>query len=95
MSDESAASLADGPPHYPTRLRAGARCFPSPVKSSIKSRKAAKVAGLFLGATLPEGVEALEKTLRHISPPLEQPLQVSLCKDPAVCLGVRFFGRLQ
>lgn len=71
MTDESAAELAGWPAFFPEAARKGRPVFAyGGMIFNEKPEWRIKVPGLFLGATLTEGVETLERTLRRISPPL-------------------------
>ncbi len=71
MSEESAVALAEWPAAFPDAAASGRPVFSYAGRIfNEKPEWRAKVAGLFLGATLPEGVATLERTLRRISPPL-------------------------
>ncbi len=71
MSAESAAALAAWPQHFPEAAQTGRPIFAyGGLIFNENPEWRVKVRGLFLGATLGEGVETLERTLRRISPPL-------------------------
>ncbi len=71
MTEESAAALAAWPEFFPEAARKGRLIFAyGGLVFNEKPEWRGKVPGLFLGATLAEGVETLELTLRQISPPL-------------------------
>ncbi len=72
MSDESAAALVGWPAVFPDAAESGRPVFSFAGRIFNQQPEwRARVAGLFLGATLPEGVETLERTLRRISLPLD------------------------
>ncbi|MGC9467994.1 MAG: MerR family transcriptional regulator [Anaerolineae bacterium] len=72
MTEEPAAALTTWPKHLPEASEQGRPVFAYGGRIFNQNPEwRARVPGLFLGATLTEGVETLERTLRRLSPPLD------------------------
>jgi DNA-binding transcriptional MerR regulator len=72
MTQEPAEALAQWPEYLPDVAKSGRPVFTYGGRIFNQQPEwRAKVRGLFLGGTLTEGVETLERTLRRMSPPLE------------------------
>jgi DNA-binding transcriptional MerR regulator len=72
MTEEPAEALATWPAAMPEMAEQGRPIFAFGGRIfNQKPEWRAKVQGLFLGATLTEGVETLERTLRRFTPPLQ------------------------
>jgi MerR family transcriptional regulator, light-induced transcriptional regulator len=68
MTEEPATALAKWPEHFPTIVETGRPIFAyGGMIFNTAPEWRAKVPGLFLGATLTEGVEALERMLRRMT----------------------------
>ncbi len=72
MTEEPAEALISWPEHFPDVAKRGRPIFGFGGRVFNEEPEwRARVQGLFLGATLTEGVETLERTLRRYTPPLE------------------------
>ncbi|MGC9520685.1 MAG: MerR family transcriptional regulator [Anaerolineae bacterium] len=72
MTEEPAEAMASWPEHFPDVAKRGRPIFAFGGRVFNEEPEwRARIQGLFLGATLTEGVETLERTLRRYTPPLE------------------------